>query len=81
MKINNVSTIEVILEELLEEGNYEAMNDGIYINIGTSSMFVRKNDLEDLADEKELSKTTRNKIGEALEAVNKEDEYLNSLDL
>ena len=63
------STFNIIIDEMLTEGNYEVMANGVIVNFAASSMFVTRTELTVMRKIALLPRTTRDKVRAVLDAL------------
>ena len=63
------STFNIIIDEMLTEGNYEVMANGVIVNFAASSMFVTRTELTVMRKMALLPRTTRDKVRAVLDEV------------
>lgn len=71
------NTFDMIISELLTEGNYDAATQGVFIELPENVMFITSAELRDMRDNKQLSRSTRDKVRavlDELEEQTKEEE-------
>lgn len=64
------STFNIIIDEMLTEGNYEVMANGVIVNFAASSMFVTRTELTVMRKIALLPRTTRDKVRAVLDEIN-----------
>ena len=69
------STFNIIIDEMLTEGNYEVMANGVIVNFAASSMFVTRTELTFMRKIALLPRTTRDKVRAVLDKI---DDYRKS---
>lgn len=71
------NTFDMIISELLTEGNYDVATQGVFIELPENVMFITRTELRDMRDNKQLSRSTRDKVRAVLDEIddyNKEQE-------
>lgn len=71
------NTFDMIISELLTEGNYDAATQGVFIELPENVMFITRTELRNMRDSKKLSRVTRDKVRAVLDEIddyNKEQE-------
>lgn len=63
------STFNIIIDEMMTEGNYEVMANGVIVNFAASSMFVTRTELTVMRKMALLPRTTRDKVRAVLDAL------------
>ena len=63
------NTFDMIISELLTEGNYDVATQGVFIELPENVMFVTRAELQNMRDNKQLSRTTRDKLRAVLDAL------------
>ena len=63
------NTFDMIISELLTEGNYDVAAQGIFIELPENVMFITRTELRDMRDNKKLSRSTRDKVRAVLDAL------------
>ena len=66
------STFNIIIDEMLTEGNYEVMANGVIVNFAASSMVVTRTELTVMSKMALLPRTTRDKVRAVLDEI---DDY------
>ena len=64
-----ISTFNILIDEMLEEGNYEVMANGVIVNFAASSMFVTRTELTVIRKIALLPRTTRDKVRAVLDEI------------
>lgn len=59
-------TFDIIASEMLEEGNYEVMSAGIYVNMEASGVFISQKQLEEMSECAHLTRDTKSKAKRVL---------------
>lgn len=71
------NTFDMIISELLTEGNYDVATQGVFIELPENVMLVTRAELQNMRDNKQLSRVTRDKVRAVLDDIddfNKEQE-------
>ena len=71
------NTFDMIISELLTEGNYDVATQGVFIELPENVMFITRTELQNMRDNKQLSRSTRDKVRAVLDEIddyNKEQE-------
>ena len=71
------NTFDMIISELLTEGNYDVATQGVFIELPENVMFITRTELQNMRDNKQLSRSTRDKVRAVLDDIddyNKEQE-------
>lgn len=71
------NTFDMIISELLTEGNYDVATQGVFIELPENVMFVTRAELQSMRNNKQLSRSTRDKVRAVLDDIddhNKEEE-------
>ena len=71
------NTLDMIISELLTEGNYDVATQGVFIELPENVMFVTRAELQNMRDNKQLSRSTRDKVRAVIDEIddyNKEEE-------
>lgn len=71
------NTFDMIISELLTEGNYDVATQGVFIELPENVMFVTRAELQNIRDNKQLSRSTRDKVRAVIDEIddyNKEQE-------
>ena len=63
------NTFDMIISELLTEGNYDVAMQGVFIELPENVMFITRTELRDMRDNKKLSRSTRDKVRAVLDAL------------
>lgn len=63
------NTLDMIISELLTEGNYDVATQGVFIELPENVMFVTRAELQNMRDNKLLSRSTRDKVRAVLDAL------------
>ena len=63
------NTFDMIISELLTEGNYDVVTTGVFIKLPENVMFITRTELRDMRDNKKLSRSTRDKVRAVLDAM------------
>lgn len=63
------NTFDMIISELLTEGNYDVATQGVFIELPENVMFVTRAELQNMRDNKQLSRSTRDKLRAVLDAL------------
>ena len=63
------NTFDMIISELLLEGNYDVAAQGIFIELPENVMFITRTELRDMRDNKKLSRSTRDKVRAVLDEL------------
>ena len=63
------NTFDMIISELLTEGNYDVATTGVFIKLPENVMFITRTELRDMRDNKKLSRSTRDKVRAVLDAL------------
>lgn len=63
------NTFDMIISELLTEGNYDVATQGVFIELPENVMFVTRAELQNMRDNKQLSRSTRDKVRAVLDAL------------
>ena len=63
------STFNIIIDEMLTEGNYEVLANGVIVNFAASSIFVTRTELTVMRKMALLPRTTRDKVRAVLDAL------------
>ena len=63
------STFNIIIDEMLTEGNYEVMANGLIVNFAASSMFVTRTELTVMRKIAFLPRNTRDKVRAVLDEI------------
>lgn len=66
------STFNIIIDEMLTEGNYEVLANGVIVNFAASSIFVTRTELTIMRKIALLPRTTRDKVRAVLDEI---DDY------
>ena len=66
------NTFDMIISELLTEGNYDVATQGVFIELPENVMFVTCAELQNMRDNKQLSRSTRDKVRAVLDNI---DDY------
>ena len=66
------STFNIIIDEMLTEGNYEVLAYGVIVNFAASSIFVTCTELTVMCNLKLIPRTTRDKVRAVLDEI---DDY------
>ena len=62
-------TFNIIIDEMMTEGNYEVMDNGVIVNFAASSMFVTRTELTVMRKMALLPRTTRDKVRAVLDEI------------
>ena len=62
-------TFNIIIDEMMTEGNYEVMANGVIVNFAAISMFVTRTELTVMRKIALLPRTTRDKVRAVLDAL------------
>lgn len=62
-------TFNIIIDEMMTEGNYEVMANGVIVNFAASSMFVTRTELTVMRKIALLPRTTRDKVRAVLDKL------------
>lgn len=62
-------TFNIIIDEMMTEGNYEVMANGVIVNFAASSMFVTRTELTAMRKIALLPRTTRDKVRAVLDEL------------
>lgn len=62
-------TFNIIIDEMMTEGNYEVMANGVIVNFAASSMFVTRTELTVMRKIALLPRTTRDKVRAVLDEI------------
>ena len=71
------NTFDMIISELLTEGNYDVATQGVFIELPENVMFITRTELQNMRDNKQLSRSTRDKVRAVIDEIddyNKEEE-------
>lgn len=71
------NTFDMIISELLTEGNYDVATQGVFIELPENVMFITRTELQNMRDNKQLSRSTRDKVRAVIDEIddyNKEQE-------
>lgn len=63
------NTFDMIISDLLTEGNYDVATTGVFIELPENVMFITRTELRDMRDNKKLSRSTRDKVRAVLDAL------------
>lgn len=63
------STFNIIIDEMMTEGNYEVMANGVIVNFAASSMFVTRTELTVMRKMALLPRTTIDKVRAVLDEI------------
>ena len=63
------NTLDMIISELLTEGNYDVATQGVFIELPENVIFVTRAELQNMRDNKQLSRCTRDKVRAVLDAL------------
>lgn len=63
------NTFDMIISELLTDGNYDVATTGVFIKLPENVMFITRTELRDMRDNKKLSRSTRDKVRAVLDAL------------
>lgn len=63
------NTFDMIISELLTEGNYDVATQGVFIELPENVMFVTRTELQNMRDNKQLSRSTRDKVRAVLDEL------------
>ena len=63
------NTFDMIISELLTEGNYDVATQGVFIELPENVMFITRTELRDMRDNKKLSRSTRDKVRAVLDIL------------
>lgn len=63
------TTFNIIIDEMMTEGNYEVMANGVIVNFAASSMFVTRTELTVMRKMALLPRTTREKVRAVLDEI------------
>lgn len=63
------STFNIIIDEMLTEGNYEVLANGVIVNFAASSIFVTRTELTIMRKIALLPRTTRDKVRAVLDEI------------
>ena len=63
------NTFDMIISELLTEGNYDVATQGVFIELPENVMFITRTELQDMRDNKKLSRSTRDKVRAVLDEL------------
>lgn len=63
------NTFDMIISELLTEGNYDVATQGVFIELPENVMFITRTELRDMRDNKKLSRSTRDKVRAVLDEI------------
>lgn len=63
------NTLDMIISELLTEGNYDVATQGVFIELPENVMFITRTELRDMRDNKKLSRSTRDKVRAVLDEI------------
>ena len=64
-----ISTFSILIDEMLEEGNYEVMANGVFVEFTVNGTFITRTELCNIRDCKNISRTTRDKVRAVLDAL------------
>lgn len=68
------NTFDMIISELLTEGNYDVATQGVFIELPENVMFITRTELRNMRDNKQLSRGTRDKVRAVLDALEEQTE-------
>lgn len=63
------NTFDMIISELLTEGNYDVATQRVFIELPENVMFVTRAELQNMRDNKKLSRSTRDKVRTVLDTL------------
>ena len=68
------NTFDMIISELLTEGNYDVATQGVFIELPENVMNITRTELRNMRDNKQLSRGTRDKVRAVLDALEEQTE-------